>query len=87
MKFHIGSYKDEVLCDIICMDACHLLLGIPWKYDRKAIHGERRNTYTVTTNGKRNKLIPLEEEEMTKACGTAKLCLVDGRKILNQLRH
>ena len=36
VQFSIGSkYKDEVLCDVVPMDACHLLLGRPWQYDRK----------------------------------------------------
>ena len=30
VKFKIGSYHDEILCDIIPMDVCHLLLGRPW---------------------------------------------------------
>ena len=30
VNFKIGSYHDEVLCDIIPMDVCHLLLGRPW---------------------------------------------------------
>ena len=30
VKFKIGSYQDEVLCDIIPMDICHMLLGRPW---------------------------------------------------------
>ena len=30
VKFQIGSYRDEVRCDIIEMDACHVLLGRPW---------------------------------------------------------
>ncbi|XP_074302274.1 uncharacterized protein LOC141633751 [Silene latifolia] len=30
----MGSYVDEVLCDVIPMDACHILLGRPWQYDR-----------------------------------------------------
>ena len=29
VKFKIGSYHDEVLCDIIPMDVCHLLLLRP----------------------------------------------------------
>ena len=29
VKFSIGRYKDKVLCDILPMDACHLLLGRP----------------------------------------------------------
>ena len=30
VKFKIGSYHDEVLCDIIPMDVYHLLLGRKW---------------------------------------------------------
>ena len=30
IPFSIGRYKDEVTCDIVDMDACHLLLGRPW---------------------------------------------------------
>ena len=34
VEFKIGGYKDEILCDVIPMDVCHLLLGRTWKYDR-----------------------------------------------------
>jgi hypothetical protein len=27
MKIHIGSYKDELICDIIPMVVCYILLG------------------------------------------------------------
>ena len=31
VSFSIGkNYKDEVWCDVVPMDACHLLLGRPW---------------------------------------------------------
>ena len=32
------NYKDEVWCDVVPMDACHILLGRPWQYDWKVIH-------------------------------------------------
>jgi hypothetical protein len=35
VEFKIGGYRDEILCDVIPMDVCHLLLGRPWKYDMK----------------------------------------------------
>ncbi|CAA7047608.1 unnamed protein product [Microthlaspi erraticum] len=31
----IGSYEDQVLCDILPMDTSHVLLGRPWKSDRR----------------------------------------------------
>ena len=31
VSFTIGKiYKDEIWCDVIPMDACHILLGRPW---------------------------------------------------------
>lgn len=33
-----SSYSEEILCDVVTMDACHLFLGRPWQYDRAAFH-------------------------------------------------
>ncbi|XP_060168973.1 uncharacterized protein LOC132599772 [Lycium barbarum] len=52
VKFKIGAYQDEVKCDVVPMQACHLLLGRPWQYDRAAIHDGRVNTYAVQSEGK-----------------------------------
>ena len=62
VEFQIGTYKDEVLCDIIPMDVCHILLGRPWQYDRKFVHDGRKNTYSLEKDGKRHTLSPLEDE-------------------------
>ena len=45
VDFKIGEYKDSVLCDILPMDCCHLLRGIPWKFDRNSLYDGRNNTY------------------------------------------
>ncbi|GAV80058.1 Asp_protease_2 domain-containing protein [Cephalotus follicularis] len=43
LSFFIGNnYEAEVLCDVIPMDACHLLLGSPWQYDRSVKHDGRK---------------------------------------------
>ena len=55
----LGTYVDEIMCDVLEMDACHLLLGRPWKYDKKTIHDGYSNTYTLKHNGKRKELVPL----------------------------
>ena len=63
IKFSIGkTYKDEVLCDFIPMDACHLLLGRPWQYDRKFNHDGRNNTYMFWKDGSKVFLFPLKDE-------------------------
>ena len=55
----LGTYADDILCDVLDMDACHLLLGRPWQYDRKTSHNGYTNTYTLSHNGRRKELIPL----------------------------
>ena len=36
VDFQIGPYKDKILCDVIPMDVFHILLGRPWKFDKKS---------------------------------------------------
>ncbi|XP_033139498.1 uncharacterized protein LOC117131495, partial [Brassica rapa] len=31
----IGRYEDDILCDVIPMEASHILLGRPWQFDRR----------------------------------------------------
>ena len=45
--------------DVIPMDACHLLLGRPWQYDRHALYDGHENTYTFVKDGVKIKLVPL----------------------------
>lgn len=54
VQFFIGKkYNDEVWCDVIPMDACHLLLGRPWQYDKKTQHDGFKNTYTFVKVGEK----------------------------------
>jgi hypothetical protein len=62
VEFKIGGYKDEILCDVIPMDVCHLLLGRPWQYDRNVIHDGRKNTYTLEKNGRTHMLLPIKDK-------------------------
>ncbi|XP_074278615.1 uncharacterized protein LOC141602208 [Silene latifolia] len=60
ISFSIGKmYKDEVLCDVVPMDACHLLLGRPWEYDRNTTHQGKDNVYIFKHQGKKVTLTPL----------------------------
>ncbi|XP_071704974.1 uncharacterized protein [Rutidosis leptorrhynchoides] len=61
VQFSIGKfYKDEVWCEVIPMDACHLLLGRPWQYDRKTKHDGFRNTYSFVKDEFNITLVPLD---------------------------
>jgi hypothetical protein len=59
VKFSIGTkYKDKTWCDVVAMDACHLLLGRPWQYDRNIPHDGRNNTYSLLVDNVKITLLP-----------------------------
>jgi len=60
VEFKIGRYKDKVFCDIMLMDVCHILLGRPWQYDRKVVHGGLMNYYKLFTDGVKHTLVPIK---------------------------
>nr|GEZ04291.1 putative reverse transcriptase domain-containing protein [Tanacetum cinerariifolium] len=65
------TYKDSVWCDVVPMDACHLLLGRPWEYDRNTTHNERANTYSFLFDGVKITLMPNKPKELVnKPTGT-----------------
>ncbi|XP_071933817.1 uncharacterized protein [Coffea arabica] len=35
ISFQIHKYSDEVLCDVVPMQASHIILGRPWQFDRQ----------------------------------------------------
>ncbi|XP_022889239.1 uncharacterized protein LOC111404704 [Olea europaea var. sylvestris] len=59
INFSIGpTYKDQVLCDVVEMDACHLLLGRSCQFDRHLLHDGYTNTYSFLFGGKKIVLLP-----------------------------
>lgn len=57
--FKMGSYEDQVLCNVIPLDASHILLGRPWQYDRDVFHRGKTNGYEPKYNGKKITLKPM----------------------------
>jgi hypothetical protein len=55
------KFQDVVMCDVVKMDACHLLLGRPWQFDRGTMHDGRTNSYTLIKGGKKYTLKPMKE--------------------------
>ena len=47
------------------MQASHILLGIPWEYDRKAKHDVLTNKYHFVIEGRPIALVPLSPLEIT----------------------
>jgi hypothetical protein len=85
VEFKIGGYRDEILCDIIPMDVCHILLGRPWQFDRKVIHDGRNNTYTLEKNGMTYMLLPIEDKE-EKRESSSSILLMSGKELLNEAK-
>lgn len=52
------KYRDEVWFDVVAMDACHLLLGRPWHYDRQVMHNGQTNAYSFVVSGVKVVLVP-----------------------------
>lgn len=60
VPFPVGStYRDLVCCDVVPMDACHLLLGRPWQFDRQTTHDGFNNTYSFMFESK--KILPSKD--------------------------
>ncbi|KAJ0814782.1 putative nucleotidyltransferase, Ribonuclease H [Helianthus annuus] len=52
------------------MDACHLLLGRPWEYERNIEHNGRSNTYSFLFGGVKITLVPSKPKQLaTKQSG------------------
>jgi hypothetical protein len=63
VNFSIGTkYKDKTWCDVVAMDACHLLLGRLWQYDRNIYHDGRKNTYSLLVDNVKITLLPNPEK-------------------------
>jgi hypothetical protein len=85
VEFKIGGYKDEILCDVIPMDVCHLLLGRPWQYDRNVVHDGKKNTYTLEKNGRTHMLLPIKDKEVVPEVNNTVL-LMSGKELLKEVK-
>ncbi|KAF8047244.1 hypothetical protein N665_3134s0001 [Sinapis alba] len=64
IPFSIGRYVDQVTCDVVPMQAGHLLLGRPWQFDKETIHNGRTNYYSFTHNNRKHNLAPLSPQQV-----------------------
>jgi len=67
------NYKDETWCNIMSMDACHVLLGCPWLFDRRVMHDGCLNRYTFTKDHKKITLTPLKPTSPRKPQDTPRM--------------
>ena len=86
VEFEIGEYKDRVLCDILPMDACHLLLGRPWQHDVKSTHDGEKNSYIIVKDGKKYQMDPLPDQHEEKQVGSS-VMMLSGKEFLQIFKH
>ncbi|GJS75353.1 putative nucleotidyltransferase, ribonuclease H [Tanacetum coccineum] len=56
----IGKHYNElVTCDVVDMEACHVLLGRPWQHDVDSTHQRKLNMYLFKWSGKTIAMLPL----------------------------
>jgi len=82
-------YQEPVACDVVDMDACHILLERLWQHDIDATHWGKRNIYMFTWEGKRigMKLIPPVPESTKKRSQSSYPCTNEVSSWWNQKRQ
>nr|XP_027121574.1 uncharacterized protein LOC113738538 [Coffea arabica] len=55
----MGTYIDEVVCDVVPMHATHVILGRPWQFDKHVTFDGRANKHTLLHDEKCKVLTPL----------------------------
>ncbi|XP_026398175.1 uncharacterized protein LOC113293948 [Papaver somniferum] len=72
IKFSFVGYEESVICDVIDMNATHLILGRPWQYDVRAVHNCFEYTYTFYKDGKRGTLFSSKSFSVIQECSDCK---------------
>jgi transposase InsO family protein len=66
INFAIGAYHDVVECDVVPMQACHILLGRPWQFDTDCVHYGRSNQFSLLHHDKKIVLLPMSPEAIVR---------------------
>nr|XP_027088637.1 uncharacterized protein LOC113709988 [Coffea arabica] len=64
ISFQIHKYSDEVLCDVVPMQASHIILGRPWQFDRQVTFDGVTNKYSFLYNSKKVTLALLSPKQV-----------------------
>ncbi|XP_013632769.1 PREDICTED: uncharacterized protein LOC106338300 [Brassica oleracea var. oleracea] len=53
----VGRYQDKITCDVVPLEANHIILGCPWQFDKRAVHDGFTNRHTFTHKEKQITLV------------------------------
>jgi hypothetical protein len=56
---------DMVICDVVDIDACHLILGRLWQFDVDVQYKVRDNVYVFFKDGQKFVLTPIQKEMLS----------------------
>lgn len=60
------SYSNKLLCDVVEIDATHIILGRPCKFDMDAVYKGKLNQCIIQANDRRIFLMPLSLKKTPK---------------------
>jgi hypothetical protein len=66
VEFTIGSYHDHIDCDVVPMQACSMLFGRPWQFDKDTLHHGKSNQYSFMHNEKKFVLHPMSPDAILR---------------------
>ena len=78
LKFAVtGRFIDEVECEVVPLDVCHVVLGSPYLWDRDAVYYRRAQEYLLVKDGlkysmARNRIIERVHGQQKAECKTSK---------------
>ena len=55
------TYKDDIYCNVVPMNACHILLSWPWQFDWNVVHDGKHNTHSFYFENRNITLLPSKE--------------------------
>lgn len=88
MPLSIGKhYRDDVVCDVIDIDACHILLGRPWQFDVDATFKGRDNVILFSWNNHKIALatiVPSKKSVEPNTKSSSFLTLISSEQELNK---
>jgi len=85
-----ATYSDKILCDIVTMDAGHIILGRSWLYDRDVTIYGCPNSCSFVHEGKKIKLAllrptqPTPETKQTEASSSKKTLTLISPKLMDK---
>jgi hypothetical protein len=66
VEFAIGTYHDSIDCDVVPMQACSMLLGRPWQFDKNSLHFGTTNQFSFVHNDKKIVLHPMSPKAILR---------------------